>query len=59
MNIAGCYGTIAYKKYQYLSYNAKYIEKELEIEEGDGILCDMNKIYGCNFEQIKEDFIIE
>ena len=59
MNIAGCYGTIAYKKYKYLSYNAKYIEKELEIEEGDGILCDMNKIYGCNFEQIKEDFIIE
>ena len=59
MNITGCYGTIAHKKYQYLSYNAKYIEKEFEIEEGDGILCDMNKIYGCNYEEIKEDFIIE
>ena len=59
LNITGCYGTYAHKKYKYLSYNARYIEKELEIEEGDNILCDMNKIYGCNFEQIKEDFIIE
>jgi ABC-type multidrug transport system fused ATPase/permease subunit len=59
LNITGCYGTYAHKKYKYLSYNARYIEKELEIEEGDNILCDMNKIYGCNFEKIKEDFIIE
>ena len=59
MNITGYYGTMTHKKYQYLSYNANYIEKELEIEEGDGILCDMNKIYGCNFDKIKEDFIIE
>ena len=59
MNITGYYGTIAYKKNQYLSYNAKYLEKELEIDEGDGILNDMNKQYGDNFEKIKEDFIIE
>ena len=59
MNITGYYGTMAYKKHQYLSYNAKYLEKELEIDEGDGILNDMNKQYGDNFEKIKEDYIIE
>ena len=59
MNITGYYGTVAYKKNQYLSYNAKYLEKELEIDEGDEILNDMNKKYGENFERIKEDNIIE
>ena len=59
MNITGYYGSIAYKKNQYLSYNAKYLEKELEIDEGDNIFNDMNKQYGDNFEKIKEDFIIE
>jgi len=59
MNITGYYGTVAYKKHQYLSYNAKYLEKELEIDEGDSILNDMNKKYGSNFEKIKEDNIIE
>ena len=59
MNITGYYGTVAYKKNQYLSYNAKYLEKEFEINEGDEILNDMNKKYGDNFEKIKEDFIIE
>ena len=59
MNITGYYGTVAYKKNQYLSYNAKYLEKELEIDEGDSILNDMNKKYGGNFEKIKEDNIIE
>ena len=59
MNITGYYGTVAYRKNQYLSYNAKYLEKEFEINEGDEILNDMNKKYGDNFEKIKEDFIIE
>ena len=59
MNITGYYGTVAYKKNQYLSYNAKYLEKELEIDEGDSILNDMNKKYGGNFEKIKEDNIVE
>ena len=59
MNITGYYGTVAYKKNQYLSYNAKYLEKELEIDEGDSILNDMNKKYGGNFEKIREDNIIE
>lgn len=58
-NITGCYGNIAYKKHKYLSYNANYLEKELEIMEGEKILNDMNKKYGDNFEKIKEDFIIE
>ena len=59
LNFIGYYGTVAYKKNQYLSYNAKYIEKELEIDEGEGILNDMNRKYGENFEKIKEDYIIE
>ena len=59
MNITGYYGTVAYRKNQYLSYNAKYLEKEFEINEGDEILNDMNKKYGDNFEKIKEDFIIK
>ena len=28
LNITGCYGSFAYKKHQYLSYNATYVEKE-------------------------------
>ena len=59
MNITGYYGTVAYKKNQYLSYNAKYLEKELEIDEGNSILNDMNKKYGGNFAKIREDNIIE
>ena len=58
-NITGCYGNTAYKKNQYLSYNAKYLEKEMEILEGEDILIDMNKKYGNNFEQLKNDFIFE
>ncbi len=58
-NITGCYGNIAHKKHQYLSYNAKYLEKELEIMEGEKILNDMNKKYGSNLEQIKTEFIFE
>ena len=59
MNITGYYGTVAYRKNQYLSYNAKYLEKKFEINKRDEILNDMNKKYGDNFEKIKEDFIIE
>ena len=59
MNITGYYGTVAYRKNQYLSYNAKYLEKEFEIDEGDGILNEMNKKYGSNFEKIKIDNIVE
>ena len=59
MNATGYYGTIAYKKNQYLSYNARYVEKELEIMEGEGILNDMNKKYGNNYEQLKADNIFE
>jgi len=59
MNATGYYGTIAYKKHQYLSYNAKYIEKELEIMEGEGILNEMNRKYGKDFEQLKANNIFE
>ena len=59
MNATGYYGTMAHNKHQYLSYNAKYVEKELEIMEGEGILNDMNKKYGNNFEQLKADNIFE
>ena len=59
LNVTGIYGTIAYKKYQFLSYNARYLEKELEIDEGEGILNEMNQKYGGNFEKIKEDYIVE
>ena len=59
MNITGYYGTMAYKKNQYLSYNAKYFEKENEILEGEEILNDMNLKYGSNYEQIKNDNIFE
>ena len=59
LNITGCYGSFAYKKHQYLSYNAKYLEKELEIMEGEGILNDMNRRYGNDFDQIKADNIFE
>ena len=59
MNLTGCYGNTAYKKNQYLSYNATYVEKELEIMEGEGILNDMNKKYGNDFDQLKADNIFE
>ena len=59
LNLTGCYGTTAYKKNQYLSYNATYVEKELEIMEGEGILNDMNKKYGNDFDQLKADNIFE
>ena len=59
MNLTGYYGSLAHRKHQYLSYNAKYLEKEFEIDEGDGILNDMNKKYGDDFEKIKEENIIE
>jgi len=59
LNLIGCYGNTAYKKHQYLSYNATYVEKELEIMEGEGILNDMNKKYGNDFDQLKDDNIFE
>ena len=59
LNLTGCYGNTAYKKHQYLSYNATYVEKELEIMEGEGILNDMNKKYGNDFDQLKDDNIFE
>ena len=59
LNLTGCYGNTAYKKNQYLSYNATYVEKELEIMEGEGILNDMNKKYGNDFDQLKADNIFE
>ena len=59
LNITGCYGSFAYKKHQYLSYNAKYLEKELEIMEGEGILNEMNKKYGSDLDQLKKDNIFE
>jgi len=52
-------GSFAHKKYQYLSYNATYVEKELEIMEGEGILNDMNRRYGNDFNQLKADNIFE
>ena len=59
LNITGCYGSFAYKKNKYLSYNARYIEKELEIMEGEEILNEMNKKYGNNLKQLKKDNIFE
>ena len=59
LNLTGCYGSFAHKKHQYLSYNASYVEKELEIMEGEGILNNMNLKYGSDFEQIKADNIFE
>ena len=59
LNLTGCYGNTAYKKNQYLSYNATYVEKELEIMEGEEILNDMNKKYGNDFDQLKADNIFE
>jgi len=59
LNLTGCYGNTAYKKNQYLSYNATYVEKELEIMEGEGILNDLNKKYGNDFDQLKADNIFE
>ena len=59
LNLTGCYGSFAHKKHQYLSYNATYVEKELEIMEGEGILNNMNLKYGSDFEQIKADNIFE
>ena len=46
LNLSGYYGNYAHKKHQYLSYNANYLEKELEIMEGEGILNEMNERYG-------------
>ena len=59
LNLTGCYGNFAYKKNQYLSYNANYLEKELEIMEGEEILNNFNKKYGSNLEQLKADNIFE
>ena len=59
LNLTGCYGNTAHIKHQYLSYNATYFEKELEIMEGEGILNNMNKKYGNDFTQIKSDNIFE
>jgi hypothetical protein len=59
LNLTGCYGNTAHNKHQYLSYNATYIEKELEIMEGEGILNNMNKKYGDDFTQLKADNIFE
>ena len=59
LNLTGCYESFAHKKHQYLSYNATYVEKELEIMEGEGILNDMNRRYGNDFDQVKEDNIFE
>ena len=59
LNSTGCYGNTAHNKHQYLSYNATYIEKELEIMEGEGILNNMNKKYGDDFTQLKADNIFE
>ena len=59
LNLTGCYGNTAYKKNQYLSYNATYLEKELEIMEGEEILNNFNKKYGSNLEQLKADNIFE
>ena len=59
LNLIGCYANTAHNKNQYLTYNAKYIEKDLEIMEGEGILNDMNRRYGNDFDQIKADNIFE
>ena len=59
LNLTGCYGNFAYKKNQYLSYNANYLEKELEIMEGEEILNNMNIKYGNNLDQLKTDNIFE
>ena len=59
LNIIGCYANTAHKKHQYLSYNASYVEKELEIMEGEEILNNMNLKYGSDFDQIKADNIFE
>ena len=59
LNLIGCYANTAHNKHQYLTYNATYIEKDLEIMEGEGILNDMNRRYGNDFDQLKADNIFE
>ena len=59
LNLTGCYANTARNKNQFLTYNATYVEKELEIMEGEGILNDMNKRYGSDFDQLKTDNIFE
>jgi len=59
LNLIGCYANTAHNKHQYLTYNATYVEKELEIMEGEGILNDMNRRYGNDFDQLKADNIFE
>ena len=59
LNLIGCYANTAHNKHQYLTYNATYVEKELEIMEGEGILNDMNRRYGSDFDQLKTDNIFE
>ena len=59
LNLSGCYANTAHNKHQFLTYNATYLEKDLEIMEGEGILNDMNKKYGSNFEMLKTDNIFE
>ena len=59
LNLIGCYANTAHNKHQFLTYNATYIEKDLEIMEGEGILNDMNRRYGNDFDQIKADNIFE
>ena len=59
LNLIGCYANTAHNKHQYLTYNATYVEKELEIMEGEGILNNMNLKYGNDFDKIKADNIFE
>ena len=59
LNLTGCYANTARNKNQFLTYNATYVEKELEIMEGEGILNDMNRRYGSDFDQLKADNIFE
>ena len=59
LNLTGCYANTARNKNQFLTYNATYVEKELEIMEGEGILNDMNRRYGSDFDQLKTDNIFE
>ena len=59
LNLIGCYANTAHNKHQFLTYNATYIEKDLEIMEGEGILNDMNRRYGSDFDQVKADNIFE
>jgi len=59
LNLIGCYANTAHNKHQYLTYNATYLEKDLEIMEGEGILNEMNLRYGSDFDRLKSDNIFE